>query len=148
MADLTQELTRDAEALAALHSTSFPDKPWSAAEIQALIDGGAFALSEPGGFILARVAADEAEILTLAVEPQRRRQGIGLALIRAACHAAEERGANMIFLEVAIDNEAALAVYRRARFEPVAVRPHYYTRADGTAVDAQVLERLLNRGEP
>jgi ribosomal-protein-alanine N-acetyltransferase len=141
------DLTTDETTLAAIHATAF-DRPWTDMEFAELFATGAFALAEPGGFILVRVAADEAEILTLAVEPERRRQGIALALIRAACHAAEERGAEAIFLEVALDNEAALAVYNRARFEKVAVRPHYYPRPGGQKVDAQILSRPLNRGEP
>lgn len=147
MADLTPSLTNDAAAMAAIHATSF-DRPWSEAEFEELLVSGAFAVAEPGGFIMVRIAADEAEVLTLAVEPERRREGIGLALIRAACHAAEERGANDVFLEVALDNEAALAVYTRARFEKVALRPHYYPRPGGKKVDAQILSRPLNRGEP
>lgn len=146
-ADLTPSLTTDAAAMAATHATSF-DRPWSEIEFEELLASGAFAVAEPGGFIMVRVAADEAEILTLAVEPARRRQGIGLALIRAACHEAERHGAEAIFLEVALDNEAALKVYERARFEKVAVRPHYYPRPGGRKVDAQILSRPLGRGEP
>lgn len=145
--DLIPNLTSDAAAMAAIHATAF-DRPWSEIEFEELLAAGAFAIAEPGGFIMVRVAADEAEILTLAVEPERRRRGIGLALIRAACHEAERHGAEAIFLEVALDNEAALKVYDRARFEKVAVRPHYYPRPGGRKVDAQILSRPLGRGEP
>ena len=111
--NFTPNLTSDAAAMAAIHATSF-DRPWTEIEFEELLAGGAFAVAEPGGFIMVRVAADEAEVLTLAVEPERRRQGIGLALIRSACHEAERHGAEAIFLEVALDNEAALKVREAA----------------------------------
>ena len=57
-------------------------------------------------------------------------------------------GSEAILLEVALDNEEALKVYDRARFEKVAVRPHYYPRPGGRKVDAQILSRPLGRGEP
>jgi ribosomal-protein-alanine N-acetyltransferase len=141
----------DAAGMAAVHATSF-DEPWGPEEIAALLDGpGAFGLMvrEPdtdaiAGFILARAIVDEAEVLTLAVDPVHRRSGVGQALVEAAAIAAAAAGAQTLFLEVASDNPAALALYRAAGFGQVGQRPGYYRRGAG-AVDALVLRRDLNR---
>ncbi len=81
---------------------------------------------EAGGFVLARAVADEAEILTLAVDPLLQRQGAGRLLLRAAMHGARQRGAAAMFLEVAPSNAAALALYGAAGFAQVGRRPRYY----------------------
>lgn len=135
----------DLPALAALHATAF-DTPWPEAELAALLDSpGAFALLAEGeGFILCRSIAGEAEILTLAVAPAARRAGLGRALVEAAAEVAEQRGAEALFLEVAEDNAAALALYRAAGFADAGRRRGYYERQGGTA-DALVMRRTLNR---
>jgi ribosomal-protein-alanine N-acetyltransferase len=94
-------------------------------------------------FILARAVADEAEVLTLAVDPPHRRSGIGRVLVEAVALNAAAAGARSLFLEVASDNDAALGLYRAAGFSPVGQRPAYYRRGAG-AVDALVLRRDLN----
>jgi [ribosomal protein S18]-alanine N-acetyltransferase len=94
------------------------------------------------GFALARVAADQAEILTLAVVPAARRRGVGAALLQAVMQAAAARGAAALFLEVSTANDAARALYARAGFCEVGRRCRYY--ADGT--DARVLTRALTAG--
>ena len=76
---------------------------------------------ESGGLILVRVAADEAEILTLAVIPGVRRSGIGHALLQEATSMAAALGARVVFLEVSVTNIAARALYTKAGF--VAGRP-------------------------
>lgn len=91
------------------------------------------------GFVLARAAADEAEILTLAVVPAWRRRGLGAALLAAAQRRAASLGAAQLFLEVAADNDAARALYAGAGFEAVGLRRGYY--AGGR--DALVLRRAL-----
>jgi ribosomal-protein-alanine N-acetyltransferase len=96
----------------------------------------------PAGFILLGQAADEAEIITLAVLPQARRQGAARALVRAAAAHAAASGAARLFLEVAEDNAPARALYAGAGFVPVGRRRGYYTRACG-AVDALVLALAL-----
>lgn len=101
----------------------------------ALVASGA---SGPAGFLLLGQAADEAEIITLAVLPTARRRGIGRALVSAAAAHAAAAGATRLFLEVADDNAPALALYARAGFVPVGRRRGYYARAGG-AVDARVL---------
>lgn len=128
----------DIAALAALHATSFPD-PWNADAIRELFAGpGVFAFFLRDGFILARAVDDEAEILTLAVMPQTRRQGLGRSLIRAAAHHARKLGANSLFLEVAANNIAAQALYRGQGFAAVGRRKAYYG-----AQDADVLKVML-----
>jgi len=142
-------LAETAPALAALHRTAFED-PWSDADIAALLGSpGVFALSarlagEAAGFILCRVAADEAEVLTLAVTPAMRRRGVASALLERAMAAAAAGGARSVFLEVAMDNPGAEALYRAHGFGEVGRRPGYFSRAGG-AVPALIMRLDLNR---
>ncbi|HZC15639.1 MAG TPA: GNAT family N-acetyltransferase, partial [Caulobacteraceae bacterium] len=73
-----------------------------------------------------------------------RRAGVGRTLVEAAAVIAAAAGARALFLEVASDNDAALALYRSAGFARAGQRPGYYRRGAG-AVDALVLRRDLNR---
>jgi ribosomal-protein-alanine N-acetyltransferase len=133
--------------LAAIHQAAFPGgESWSEAMLAAQLgQPGVFALlDEAGGMILVRVAADEAEILTLAVAPEARRAGIGRALLDAACTAARAGGAARLFLEVAASNLAAQALYRGRGFAQIGRRHRYY--ADGT--DALMMSLALTSGEP
>jgi ribosomal-protein-alanine N-acetyltransferase len=138
----------DAADLAATHARSF-DAPWSAADIEALIASpGGFALAvrdggRPGGFVLCRAIAGEAEVLTLAVDPDFRRRGLARSLLEAAMIGAKAAGAEAMFLEVAADNAAAIGLYEQAGFARVGTRPGYYHRPAGQ-VDALVMRRDLN----
>jgi ribosomal-protein-alanine N-acetyltransferase len=128
----------DIAALAELHAACFPDA-WRAAAIRELFAGpGVFAFVASGGFILARVAVDEAEILTLAVVPSKRRQGIARALIQAAAAHAQTLGARTLFLEVATGNDPALRLYNGLGFTAAGWRKAYYG-----AEDAHVLKAIL-----
>ncbi len=112
-----------AARLAAVHASAFA-APWDAAAFAALLDqAGVFVLEDPDGFILLRVVADEAEILTLAVSPAARRRGLGARLVREGAAVAAARGAARLFLEVAGTNAAALALYTRAGFTEAGRRP-------------------------
>lgn len=135
-----------ASALAAVHAQAF-DHPWDKGALQSLLTAsGVLALADDAntGFILVRIAADEAEILTLAVRPTSRRRGLGRHLLEAAAGEAVKRGARTLFLEVAADNDPALALYRGAGFDPVGRRAGYYARPGGAAVDALVLKMPLS----
>ena len=101
--------------------------------------------AEADGFVLLQVAADEAEILTLAVRSSARRRGTGSRLVVAAGVRASAMGARRLFLEVAEDNAAARALYATLGFEPAGRRRRYYARKDGPAVDALLL--VLNLSE-
>ena len=91
-----------------------------------------FAFHDRDGFVIARVAGDEAEILTLAVAPEARGQGLGRALLNAAIVEAQRRGAGAIFLEVGTDNPAALALYAGLGFANVGSRKGYYGGRDAS----------------
>jgi len=136
-------LSRNVARIAALHAESF-DAPWDEAAFEALIgQTGVVLIEEADGFILIRTVADEAEILTLAVRPPARRLGLGARLVEQGAVEAAARGATRLFLEVAEDNAAARALYARAGFSQAGLRRRYYARADGTTVDALVLNLSL-----
>ena len=140
-----------AEACARLHAKDFAH-PWSAEEVAALIASAstlAAAALDPAngrlrGFVLARMAADEAEILTIAVEAASRGRGVGRALIGEAVRQAANAGAKAMFLEVGKDNAPALALYERFGFAKVGERAGYYRRKDGTRAAAVIMRKALD----
>ena len=139
----------DAAALAALHAASF-DRPWDEAALRSLLAGpGVFALAvhhegRMAGFVLARAAGGEAEILTLAVMPAARGRGLGRVLVRSAAARAAALGAEGLFLEVGTENPAALALYARLGFTRVGARKGYYdSRSQAGSGDALVLKAAL-----
>ncbi len=133
----------DTAPLAALHAASF-SKAWDSTAIADLLaTPGVFAFHAGDGFVLARVAGDEAEILTLAVAPSARGQGLGRALLQAAIVRAQEMGARAVFLEVGADNPSALALYAGLGFAKVGTRKAYYASVSG-GTDALVLRLPLS----
>lgn len=131
-----------AQALAAIHQAAFPPgQRWGpdAMTLQIALPGCFALLDDRGGMAMARVAADEAELLTLAVLPDSRRQGLARALLAEAEHVAAAHGAATLFLEVATRNAAAQALYAAAGYQQAGRRRRYY--ADGD--DALVLRKTL-----
>ena len=92
------------------------------------------------GFTLSRGAADEEELLLIAVHPDHRGQGIGGALLERFVAAARARGAKRLFLEMREGNKAE-ALYRRHGFESVGRRRHYYSRGSSSPLDAITFAR-------
>lgn len=131
--------------MAALHAAAFTTpRPWSQVEFEDLLANPlVFALHEPGGFLLGRVVAGEAELLTVAVAPDQRCAGLGHRLVTAFLAEVTRRGGESAFLEVAESNVAARALYAASGFQPVGRRRAYYHRPDGTAEDALILVRSL-----
>lgn len=138
----------DAARLAGIHAEAF-DTPWDEASLSALlVSPGVLLVAEDDGFILIRVAADEAEILTLAVRPAARRGGLGGRLVAEAIVRAAALGAERMFLEVAEGNAAARALYACTGFAEAGRRRGYYARADGSREDALVLSLNFSRPLP
>ncbi|MCL2629345.1 MAG: GNAT family N-acetyltransferase [Alphaproteobacteria bacterium] len=116
------------EQLAGLHRLAFGDKGWSAEEILKLKNSGAEVIASENAIIIYRVAADEAEILTLAVHPDHRRQGLAKTII--ALMERDLKNIKKIFLEVSVENQAALELYKSLGFIEKARRPGYYQGVD------------------
>ena len=141
----------EAAVLSALYETAFAEA-WAPDQLVQLLAGpGVFALvalddaGEPAGYALGRVAADEAELLSIALLPGRRRRGGGRLLLGALIDRCAAAGAETLFLEVATDNAAALALYRGSGFREAGVRKGYY-KVGATVVDAIVMKRALGAG--
>jgi ribosomal-protein-alanine N-acetyltransferase len=117
---------------------------WSAADFDGLLSApGVFALGDDRGIALGRVAADEAELLTIAVLPEHRGAGLGRALLTAFEAQAARAGARIAHLEVAADNHAAHALYIRQGYAETGRRKGYYRQPDGHRTDALTMARAL-----
>ena len=90
-----------------------------------------------------RKVLHEAEILTLATHPAKRRQGLGRKALAASADWAKTQGVTKIFLEVAEDNTAAIALYSTAGYTQIGRRPGYYLPKDRAAIDALILAQSL-----
>jgi ribosomal-protein-alanine N-acetyltransferase len=125
-------LASDLELMAAMHTACFA-RSWSASEIAPFVDRpGCMSLlaspeaEGPRGLLIVRSAGDEAEILTLAVDPSRRRQGLARALLAAAIAALQQAGTKRLFLEVEADNVPARRLYLSLGAAAVGHRARYY----------------------
>lgn len=132
-----------AEEIAALHAKLF-NPPWDAGAVRSLLEHPAATslIAVAGspkaiiGFVIGQLAADEAEILSIGVAPNWQRAGVAAGLLEGLARAARRGDAKRIFLEVAEDNDAALALYRKLGFVEIGRRKRYYERADRDPVDA------------
>jgi ribosomal-protein-alanine N-acetyltransferase len=145
---LSEASPRDAGTIAALHAASF-HRGWSEQEVEALLTdrhviahrvtiGGKLA-----GFIMTRQAADEAEILSIAVANARRGKGLARQLLTLHLRRLAGLGARTVFLEVDEHNRPAIRLYDRAGFREVGRRANYYHGSDGKTATALVLRRDL-----
>jgi ribosomal-protein-alanine N-acetyltransferase len=150
---LVRATTVQCPAMAEAHAQAFDDKSWREDEFEDLLDGegiygflaeGSGSPVLPQGVILCRVAAGEMEVLTLGVTPAARRRGVAQALMAAALPAARDLGATEAFLEVAVDNDPAIALYERLGFRRAGLRKSYYDRRPQGYVDALVMRLDLD----
>jgi len=136
----------DALHCAQLHRLSF-EAAWNEAALLGHIEkdiGYGVFTPQLSGFIIISHAVDQAEILTLAIDPVFRRQGLAKKLVNAACQEVIKRGASVLFLEVAEDNHGAIALYRASGFTPIGRRPAYYRRSGGRIAALTYRKDLLN----
>lgn len=135
------------EALARLHARAFGTdaRGWSADEFASLLAAeGTLLCHAPQGFALTRVTLDEAELLTLATDPDHRRKGIAARLLGEVERRAHARGALRHLLEVARDNAPARALYAAMGYAEIGLRRGYYARPGGPATDALLLSKALH----
>ncbi len=140
----------DLLAIASLHAICFEDA-WHAELLGRILTApGTFGLftrpqGKTVGFVICRSTGEEGEILSLAVAPGLRRNGLGALLLDAAKAQAVKFNIETLFLEVAEDNLAARRLYEKSDFLTVGRRPHYYRRRYGPAVDAMTLRCKLTQ---
>lgn len=139
----------DAEVIAKLHAAGFY-RGWPREDFAAYIAGrdtpvyvACDAKRKIAGFAMLRLAADEAELITIAVDPKWRKKGVGVALLRAVFDDLLMTPSKRLFLEVAADNPAALKLYGKMGFGKIAERVGYYARPDGQPATAIVMSRDL-----
>jgi ribosomal-protein-alanine N-acetyltransferase len=138
----------DLPHIANLHGECFDDA-WDIEFLRCLLaQPGAFSAvvmdqDVLAGFVLARANAGEAEILSLGVGAPWRRRALATALVRTMLERASGAGAVEVFLEVAVDNIPARALYGALGFREVGLRPAYYGRGGRPGTDALILRRAL-----
>jgi ribosomal-protein-alanine N-acetyltransferase len=141
--------SEDAQAMSEIHEASF-DRAWSAEEMRGMI--GDFPVVQPlvlrvrsrgqtvvAGFVILRIVAGEAEILTIAVAPKFRRCGYGRMLMEEATRRVYRERGQSLFLEVDETNRAAVSLYNKLGFSTVGKRPRYYEGASGSSGTALVM---------
>ena len=140
---------RDAPHLASLHSASF-HRGWGEGEFEDMLrqpntlvhrlrQGSKFI-----GFAVSRMAADEAEILTIAVAPAHRGRGLSRQLLLTHLGHLAGRGVRTVFLEVEENNQPARRLYDRAGFTVAGRRERYYQEAGGQQLNALIMRRDLS----
>lgn len=149
--------TADAVIAADIHAAAFAGprsaRSWSDGEFLSLISqqsvfgflacAAGTARDAANGFVLAREAAGEAEILTIGVRKGRQRAGLGWRLMQAATREAVQRGAEELFLEVDEVNVPAIELYKKLGFAKVGERRAYYAHAGSENSTALVMRREL-----
>ena len=145
-----REMTwRDIPALATLEPELFPDDAWSQqtwwAEL-ALRPRRCYVVAEQGGAVVGYAGVDRggevADVMTIAVAPPARGQGLGSVLMHWLIGAARRDGAQHLMLEVRADNIAAQRLYSGTGFEMLSVRRKYYQPGD---VDAHIMRLHLEK---
>ena len=138
---------------AAMHGESFVplgERAWTRQELAELLASPGVtglvlqAEGRDAGIALCRVAANEAELLTIAVRPTERRRGAGRQLLAAVIDRVRDAGARTLFLEVGTDNPAARALYEAMGFQVIGTRTAYYRRGEGPPADALIMRLSLN----
>lgn len=137
----------EVEALVDIHANSFA-RGWSAEDLAALMAGpNVFALAARResvfggrrvvGFVTIRIAADEAEVLTIAIDRTSRGKGFGRLLMEEAMRRLYRENVSACFLEVDGGNDRAVGLYQALGFQEVGIRKEYYDKAtmgDGSAL--------------
>ena len=131
-----------AEVLENLHKLCF-EKYWNKSAFEALLRlPTTYGWVCENGFILFSVCADEAEILTLGIHPQIRKNGVGTALLSYALEQLKNQGVQSVFLDVSVLNLPARALYQKLGFDQIAVRKAYYTE-NNQKTDALILKKKI-----
>ena len=142
----------DNSAMAEIHAESFP-RAWTEDEIATLLDGPGVTAwvakpegqggAAPCGVLILRETPGEAEIITVATSPSRRRSGAGRALMLAAIRHCRSNRVGRLLLEVSENNFPAVSLYKSLGFRQIGLRKGYYgSQAQGSAAPAALVMEL------
>jgi len=140
---------RDAARLAEIHAASF-HRGWGEGEFEAMLAERNTLVHRLRlgrrivGFIVSRIGADEAEILSVALDPNQRGRGFSRDLLLQHLGHLAGRGVRTVFLEVEENNQPARKLYERAGFATVGRRERYYLRPGGEQLNALLMRRDLS----
>jgi ribosomal-protein-alanine N-acetyltransferase len=140
---------RDAARLAQLHGASF-HRGWGEGEFEAMLAERNTLVHRLRlgrkviGFAVSRQAADEAEILSIAIDASQRGRGLSRQLLLTHLGHLAGRGVRTVFLEVEENNQPARRLYERAGFGVVGRRERYYRQPDGEQLNALLMRRDLS----
>jgi ribosomal-protein-alanine N-acetyltransferase len=140
---------RDAARLAQLHGASF-HRGWGEGEFEVMLTERNTLVHRLRlgrrviGFAVSRLAADEAEILSIAVDASQRGRGLSRNLLLTHLGHLAGRGVRTIFLEVEENNQPARRLYERAGFSVVGRRERYYQQPGGEQLNALLMRRDLS----
>ena len=140
---------RDAPRLAELHGASF-HRGWGEGEFETMLTERNTLVHRLRtgrkviGFAVSRMAADEAEILSIAVAASHRGRGLSRTLLLTHLGHLAGRGVRTVFLEVEENNQPARRLYARAGFGIAGRRERYYRQADGEDLNALLMRRDLS----
>lgn len=140
---------RDAPRLAELHGESF-HRGWGEAEFETMLTERNTLVHrlrmgrKTVGFAVSRLAADEAEILSIAVAASHRGRGLSRMLLSTHLGHLAGRGVRTVFLEVEENNQPARRLYERAGFIVAGRRDRYYRQANGAQLNALLMRRDLS----
>jgi ribosomal-protein-alanine N-acetyltransferase len=140
---------RDAGRLAQIHAASF-HRGWGEGEFESMLSERNTLVHRLttgrhiAGFIVSRIGADEAEILSVAIDPKQRGRGLSRDLLLTHLGHLAGRGVRTLFLEVEENNQPARRLYERAGFATVGRRERYYQQPGGEALAALLMRRDLS----
>ncbi|NVJ98762.1 MAG: ribosomal protein S18-alanine N-acetyltransferase [Alphaproteobacteria bacterium] len=140
--------------LSKLHLSAFlpqGDAGWKAGDFRDIVEMQGVHVfvaqqgEEPIGFGVIRLVCDEAELITIAVEPQRQKCGAGAAIIKKIISFLKALKAEKFFLEVREDNKAAIKLYEANGFENIGRRAGYYQTLSGSRKDALCFALIITQ---
>ncbi len=134
------------EHMATLHRRAFTTlRAWSTAEFADLLSSEHnFWIGTEHCFALGRIIAGEAELLTIATDPDYQRQGLASAVLDDFIAHCVSVSGDSIFLEVAADNAPAISLYKIKGFAKSGIRTAYYRTNSGQRCDALLFTKRLN----
>jgi len=140
---------RDAPRLAQLHGVSF-HRGWGEGEFDSMLAERNTLIQllqmkrKIIGFIVSRMAADEAEILSIAIDPGYRGRGLSRNMLLTHLGHLAGRGVQKVFLEVEENNQPARRLYEQTGFAVVGRRERYYRQSGGEHLNALLMRRDLS----